>query len=179
VDIREIHAALHPEMSPAEIEAFALELEQATNPVSEMPGAAEVIRGLSSAGIAVGLVSNAQFYTVPVLEECFGASLTEISIDPELCRFSYQDRRAKPDPVLFESVRDRLIGHGVSPERVLFVGNDVRNDLEPAIAAGFRTALFAGDARSLRLRGRSPDDCGADVILTHLRQLSQVVKGTA
>ena len=30
------------------------------------------------------------------------------------------------------------------------VGNDARRDLAPARAAGFQTALFAGDARSLR-----------------------------
>ena len=53
------------------------------------------------------------------------------------------------------------------------VGNDVRNDLLGARAAGLRTALFAGDARSLRLRRDDPR-CAAvcpDLVLTHLSQL--------
>jgi putative hydrolase of the HAD superfamily len=49
----------------------------------------------------------------------------------------------------------------------------MRNDIRPAKAAGFQTALFAGDRRSLRKR---PDDACCrhllpDMIVTDLRQL--------
>jgi putative hydrolase of the HAD superfamily len=56
---------------------------------------------------------------------------------------------------------------------VLYVGNDMRNDIVPAASVGFNTALFAGDQRSLRLR-ESDADCRnvtPDVIVTDLRQL--------
>ena len=75
---------MHPALSTAEIERLAMEHEQAVNPVTAMPGAAETLRELSSRGVMLGLVSNAQFYTVPVLEACLGGSLADFGIDPEL-----------------------------------------------------------------------------------------------
>ena len=62
---------------------------------------------------------------------------------------------------------------GVSPHAVLYVGNDMLNDMLPAAAAGFQTALFAGDARSLRLRETDPRciDVSPDIVLTDLSQL--------
>jgi putative hydrolase of the HAD superfamily len=168
VDIREIHAAMHPGLPAAEIERLALAHEQAVNPVTAMPGAVETLRELASRGVTLGLVSNAQFYTVPVLEACLGSSLADLGIDPELCVLSYQERRAKPDTHLFEVARGRLIERGVRTEEALYVGNDVRNDIEPAKAAGFRTLLFAGDESSLRLRGRPLTDSGADHVIAEL-----------
>lgn len=175
VDIREIHAGLHPGLPGHEIERLAIAHECQQNPVAPMPGAADTLRELSARGLALGLISNAQFYTMPVLDECLGGGITDSLIDPELCCFSYRELRAKPDPFLFEQVRDALSGRGIHPREVLYVGNDVRNDIMPAAASGFRTALFAGDARSLRLRGFSPDSCGADLVVTELQQLAALL----
>ncbi|HEY1121187.1 MAG TPA: HAD family hydrolase, partial [Haloferula sp.] len=97
IDIREIHASIHPQLSAAEIERLAMAHEQAVNPVITMPGAAETLRELSSRGLKLGLISNAQFYTVPVMESSLGDSLENFGIDPDLCFFSYLERRAKPD----------------------------------------------------------------------------------
>jgi putative hydrolase of the HAD superfamily len=171
IDIRELHAALHPRLAPREIETLALAHEGRTNPVTPMPGAADTLRKLAAQGIPLGLVSNAQFYTVPILEEALGADLAELGIDPSLCSFSYLERRAKPDAHLFEILRAPLARRGIPAAAVLHVGNDVRNDIEPARATGFRTALFAGDPDSLRLRGRSLDDSGADLVIQDLREL--------
>ncbi len=171
IDIREIHAALHPELKPEEVEALAIVHERIANPIRPMPGAAETLRQLAAKGIPLGLISNAQFYTVPILEEALGNTLTEIGIDPDLCCFSYLERRAKPDPYLFEILRDKLARRGIPAADALYIGNDVRNDIDPARATGFRTALFAGDPTSLRLRGRSLDDSGADYVIYDLRDL--------
>jgi putative hydrolase of the HAD superfamily len=171
IDIREIHAALHPELGPEEIEALAVAQERRANSVTPMPGAAETLRQLAAKDIPLGLISNAQFYTVPVLEEALGATLTDLGIDPDLCCFSYRERRAKPDPFLFEILRDRLAQRGIPAADVLYIGNDVRNDIDPARATGFRSALFAGDPTSLRLRGRTLDASGADQVIHDLRDL--------
>lgn len=171
IDIREIHAVLHPELAPGEIEALAIAHEKTVNPVTPMPGAAETLAQLAAKGIPLGLISNAQFYTVPILEEALGLSLTDLGIDPDLCCFSYLERRAKPDPFLFEIVRDNLARRGIQPGEALYVGNDVRNDVDPSRATGFLTVLFAGDPTSLRLRGRDLDDCGADQVIRDLREL--------
>ena len=171
VDIREIHAAIHPQLSATEIEQLAMEHEQAVNPVTAMPGATETLFELSSRGLKLGLISNAQFYTVPVMESCLGDSLVNFGIDPDLCFFSYLERRAKPDEHLFEIARERLLEQGIQPPEVLYVGNDVRNDIDPAKSCGFQTALFTGDETSLRLRGRTLEECGASLILPRLRDL--------
>jgi putative hydrolase of the HAD superfamily len=168
IDIREIHAALHPRLAPPEIEALALAHERRTNPVAPMPGAADTLRRLAAAGLLLGLVSNAQFYTLPILEETLGATLTDLGIDPDLCGLSYRERRAKPDRHLFELLRTKLAHRRIAAAEVLYIGNDVRNDIAPARATGFRTALFAGDPNSLRLRGRSLTDTGADLSLIHI-----------
>jgi putative hydrolase of the HAD superfamily len=178
VDIREIHAALRPELSAAEIEALAMEQECALNPVTAMPGAMETLLALKGDGVAIGLVSNAQFYTVPVLEKALGAGLKDLGIDPGLCRFSYLMKRAKPDPVLCNAARSILARRGVRAKAVLYVGNDVRNDIEPARKAGFITALFAGDSQSLRLHGQSLDEVNTDWILDDLRELPDLVRSS-
>jgi len=61
----------------------------------------------------------------------------------------------------------------ISAHSVLYIGNDMLNDIYPAKKAGFRTALFAGDARSLRLRENDPKckDLSADIIITDLIQI--------
>lgn len=171
IDIREIHAAIHPGLEAEEIEALALAHERNANPVAPMPGAAETLRQLAAKGIPLGLISNAQFYTVPILEQTLGYSLTALGIDPDLCCFSYLERRAKPDPYLFEILRDKLAKRGIPAAGVLYIGNDVRNDIDPARATGFHTALFAGDPHSLRLRGRSLDECGASHVIRDLREI--------
>lgn len=175
VDIREIHAALNPGRTEGEIEKLAMEAEQRSNPVVAMAGAAETLETLKAKGVILGLISNAQFYTVPVLEACLGTSLLDAGISPALCCFSYLERRAKPDPCLFEMVRAKLAAMGIEAPQALYVGNDVRNDIDPARASDFRTVLFAGDDSSLRLRGRSLNDCGADHVIHDLREILKLV----
>lgn len=175
VDIREIYEELHPQLTPAQIEAVAMEQECVLNPVSAMPGAVETLQALASSSMALGLVSNAQFYTVPILERCLGIGLADLGIDPALCQFSYLMRRAKPDLILFHAARDALACRGIDPPAVLYVGNDVRNDIDPARATGFRTALLAGNAEIVRLHGRSLEDSGADWVLRDLREIMDLV----
>jgi putative hydrolase of the HAD superfamily len=68
----------------------------------------------------------------------------------------------------------------VSAAETLYVGNDMLNDVWTASQCGLKTALFAGDKRSLRLR---EDDarCAAlqpDVIVTSLSQILDIVGTT-
>ena len=175
VDIREIHAALQPGRSAKEIEEMAMAVERESNPVSAMEGARETLHALKDGGLRMGLISNAQFYTVPVFEACLGETLADLGISPTLCCFSYLERRAKPDPWLFEAVREKLGAMGIGAHQALYVGNDVRNDIDPARASGFRTVLFAGDGASLRLRGRSVEESGADHVVHDLREILKLV----
>jgi len=160
--------------SEGDIAHLAVEYECRVNPVWPMPGLAELLAEIRDRGFVLGIVSNAQFYTPLMLEAFLGRPLPALGFDPECCAFSYHLLEAKPSTRIY---REALTGlsrrHGISPLEVLYVGNDIRNDIRPAAEVGCRTALFAGDARSLRLREDDPGCVGVqpDRVVTELRQI--------
>jgi putative hydrolase of the HAD superfamily len=131
-------------------------IESVWHPIRPMPGAAEFIQHLSRAGISLGLLSNAQCNTLP--------SLGDIKdlFAPELTILSFHHGIAKPSPVLFEMLSDRLAGRGISPAETLYIGNDPLQDIAPAAACGFKTALFTGHPDSIR-----PGECHPDHEFSH------------
>ena len=155
------------------VKAFALEYEMVVNPVYPMPGLAGLLSTCRKLELPMGIISNAQFYTPCLLEHLLGTSLDMCGFDPQLIFFSYRFGFAKPSCFMFHLARDILSHRGISPASVLYVGNDMRNDILPAKTVGFQTALFAGDRRSLR---RRDDDVRCrhlvpDMIVTDLQQL--------
>ncbi len=161
---------------PEKIKAFALEYELIVNPIWPMPHLWSVLNALRLKHIVLGIISNAQFYTPIILETLAGASLEELGFSADLTLFSYQHDCAKPSPSLFEHAADKLRLRDIAAENVLYVGNDMRNDMLPARRVGFQTALFAGDKRSLRLSRRDPesDPEQNEIILTNLKQLLEI-----
>jgi putative hydrolase of the HAD superfamily len=156
------------------VKNFALEYELLVNPVYPMPGIEELLLAGTTGKMPMGIISNAQFYTVDVLERFLGATLGRRGFDQRLLFFSWREGYAKPSSVMFKRAKTVLANMGIPAESVLVVGNDMQNDILPAASVGFMTALFAGDRRSLRLRD-SDDRCRAlspDLIITDLCQLS-------
>ncbi len=155
--------------------------EIAHNPVYPMPGLRCVINALGQRRILTGLVSNAQFYTLPLLgywlHRQWGAAPGKWPFRPELTVLSYQQLRAKPDFKLFDLARKQLAALGISAHNTLFVGNDMLNDIAAAHQVGFRTALFAGDRRSLRWRSGDGRVAGVrpDGVITSLCQVCRLV----
>ncbi len=148
-----------------------------SNPVWEMPGAFDLLSRLREKDYPLGIVSNAQFYTPLTLEKLSGRSLEELGFSPELCSWSYRLLLGKPSRDLFRTPLEELKNRGISPEEVLYVGNDMLNDIYTSRLWGCRTALFAGDQRSLRLR-EDDDRCSAlepDLILTDMNQLKELL----
>lgn len=125
--------------------------EAAWHPTDPMPGAAEFVQRLARAGISLGLLSNAQVHTLSTL-----GGIADL-FPPELTILSYQHGIAKPAPDLFQLLADRLAARGILPHETLFIGNDPRQDILPAAAAGFKTALFTGHPDSLRDGECTPD----------------------
>jgi len=156
-----------------EARAFAEAFELMTNPVYPMPHSKEVLAACQNRQIPIGIVSNAQFYTLSLFHLFFESSPESLGFESDLIFLSYRIGRAKPSPVLFQMAVDRLADSGISPRSVLYLGNDMLNDIHPAQKAGFQTALFGGDARSLRLREDDPacQHVSPDLIVTDLRQL--------
>jgi putative hydrolase of the HAD superfamily len=191
-----------PEVDAASVFARALGLgtedgaracvawECAVNPCAAMPGAAEFLASCAARGRALGIVSNAQFYTPLFIEEAFGASLfaseaiaTEtaerpcLGFEPGAVLWSYETGRAKPDPWMFKELARRMAARGVEPERILYVGNDALNDCAAAGEAGLMTALFCGDARSCKWRPGEPrvEACPPGTLVLSWDELRRIV----
>jgi len=159
----------------AQLERLAVEYEARANSVWPMPGLGTCLGRLVERGILMGIVSNAQFYTHELFSALLGHSAEYWGFDPELQYYSYQHGRAKPGLDLHEMAAQALGRRGVEPGEALYVGNDMLNDVLTAQRVGFRTALFAGDARSLQMRADEPqlDGVSPDVVLTGLAELSE------
>lgn len=156
------------------IRRFAMEYEMIVNPVYPMPHLQETLKKIASNGILMGIISNAQFFTPCLFEWFLNADAAALGFKPDLVFYSYLAGRAKPSPVLFEEAASALGKYHVARNQILYIGNDMRNDILGAHAAGFATALFAGDARSLRLRTSDPEcrDLLPDIVVTDLIQLA-------
>jgi putative hydrolase of the HAD superfamily len=176
VDIRDMwREVLGTDAGTATRRALAWEVEQ--NPVWPMPGAAELVRHLAARGLQLGIVSNAQFYT----PWCLATLLSQVPwaewCPPAWCGWSWQEQAAKPSLTIFRPVEAAVAAAGLHPEQVLYVGNDLRNDVYGARRVGWKAALFAGDARSLRWREDDPAMSGVrpDAVVTELGQVAELL----
>lgn len=151
-----------------------------SNKVFPMPGMKEVLAELKRRKYPLGIVSNAQFYT-PVLMNYFLNDVVGLdeeikTFEPDLTVYSYKLGIGKPDTNLFKELTPVLEkDYKLKPEEVLFVGNDMLKDIYTSSRVGFKTALFAGDRRSLRYR--TEDERVKDITPNHtITDLSQLLK---
>lgn len=159
------------------IELAIVDHECRVNPCWPMPGLSSILGRLAQSNIQLGIVSNAQFYTPLLFPALLDADLTTCGINPDLCVWSFEEREGKPSTRLYLNLRDKLKAVRISPHEVLYIGNDLRNDIWPAAEAGFHTCLFAGDQRSLRWREDDPDcrSVRPDFVITDLQQLFAIL----
>ena len=188
IDIREVWRELLVEeqargriastANAAVFERLALEYEVRVNPVWPMPHLRTCLDTLLAAGMSLGIVSNSQFYTRQLFPALLGCSLEELGFSTRLQFLSYQFGQAKLGVFLYQHARKTLERLAVTPNTAICVGNDLLNDTRPAQQTGFRTALFAGDATSLRLRNGDARvaDVVPDLVLTDLSQLSDCLQ---
>lgn len=157
---------------PDVVAQMAADHEARNNPTWPMPGGGEVLEQLQRRGIRLGIVSNAQVYTIPIIEQVIGDPLAS-RFDLDLCFFSNRYRSSKPGTRMFDRLVAAMRRSGIEPEEAVYVGNDMLNDVYAANHAGLKTALFAADARSLRLREDHPTcaELSPDVVLTEWEQL--------
>ncbi len=156
---------------------LAIEYELRVNPVWPMPQSEACLTALQRSRRTLGIVSNAQFLTREIWQALLPSA--DGLFDQKLQFYSYQHGQAKPGTFLFEQAVEALNRRGIPPEAVLYVGNDMLNDIFPARAVGFHTALFAGDARSLRLRPDDPRVAGVapDLIVNDLLEIPSCLPG--
>ncbi len=159
------------------IQELAIRFELAANPVFPMPGMRETIDLIRTNGMKIGIVSNAQFYTRPILEAFCQMDIEELGFERDLTFFSYSFGRGKPDVFLYEWAAYAIANMGFQPGQVLYVGNDMTKDMVPAKTVGFKVGLFAGDQRSLRWGQHRPPltASSVDLILTELTQIDECI----
>ena len=162
------------QLADSRICELAVEFESRSNPVWPMPFLKDTLLQLKK-NFPMGIISNAQFFTVDLFEALLDEKRGDLGFDAELEVFSYAERNAKPGKAIFETAVKRLAKRGIRPEKVLYVGNDMLNDIRGAQLVGFRTALFAGDRRSLRLRKEDErvDGIEPDIIVNCLSQIPE------
>ena len=163
--------------SRGQLEAFAFYYECGVNPIWPMPNSGSTLIKLKERGYKLGIVSNAGFYTKHLFEGLLGQDLDQLGFSKDLLSWSYQHLISKPSLQLFQEPLNALQREGINPEEVLYIGNDMVKDIWPSSQLGFRTALFAGDQRSLMLREEFCNKRGlkADAVLTDLSQLLEII----
>lgn len=161
-------------------ERLSVEFEARMNPVWPMPDAVDTLFHFKNKGFTQGIISNSQFYTPIVLEALTNHSLNELGFTEKLLHWSFLENRKKPGLTFYKHFVDKLQNFNptLKPENVLYIGNDMLKDVYPAAEVGLKTALFAGDERSLKWR-KDDDRCKnlePDLIITQLAQLKECVE---
>lgn len=167
------------EIKNINIREIAVLFECFVNPVWPMPGLISTLKYLKSKNIVLGIISNAQFYTPLLFKALTGSTLEDLGFSANLIEYSFIKGEAKPSSKMFTNVKQSLITNfNILPANTLYIGNDMLNDIYSAQKTGFKTGLFAGDSRSLRLRLDVPDllEVKSDIIITNLNQLINLVK---
>lgn len=161
------------------LKKLTIEFEMRDNPTYPMPDLHTALADLSDKSMLLGILSNSQFYTPLIYEAHLGSPPSKDFFDINICIWSYEERLCKPSLAFHEQLKRALAHHhNLNPADVLYVGNDMLKDIWPAHHFGFKTALFAGDARSLKWR-REDEHCRdlkPDLVITRLHQLSECVR---
>jgi putative hydrolase of the HAD superfamily len=160
------------------VREFAVTYELIANPVYPMPNLETMLSVCQDLNVVLGIISNAQFYTPYLFNWFLGSPPEELGFHPDLIFYSYKFGYAKPSTFMFQIAAEQLKHMDISVGSALYIGNDMLNDMYPAKQAGFKTGLFAGDARSLRLRENDPvcKDLSVDLVITDLIQLLDYIQ---
>jgi putative hydrolase of the HAD superfamily len=158
---------------------FAVEFEIRMNPVWPMPTLEQTLESFATSGLQLGIISNSQFYTPISFEALSDKTLKDMGFNESLLHWSYEENLKKPSLVFYKEFLKKLQVHfpDSEPESILYTGNDMLKDIYPAATLGFKTALFAGDQRSLKWR-RDDSRCKnlePDLVITELKQLLDCV----
>jgi putative hydrolase of the HAD superfamily len=123
----------------SEINEVAASLAEVEQRHTLMPGAVELIRFFQSRELPIGIVSNAQSYTVLHLrQELKSAGISEWPFDEAWSFWSWKFGFSKPSPAVFQILSARAAARGWSRSQILFFGDRMDKDILPATAAGWR-----------------------------------------
>lgn len=162
-------------------EKIAYFFHSALQGVEAAPSAAATLTMISDAHLPQGLIADAQGLTQTQLLRGLHAQGTladrAVWFDRSLVTLSYLEGVRKPSKSLYVTAATRFQQRGIRPENVLFISSRLREDLIVAKAAGFRTALYAGEKLSLSATASDLRDptTKPDRLLTQLPQLRDIL----
>lgn len=128
--------------------------------VAPFPGVSEAFDAFRASGLKLGILSD---FLPSQKGDVWG-----LAPKCDAVLGSEETGALKPSSVPFLALADAL---GVSPSRVLYVGNSVASDVKGASAAGMKTACIQG-ALGSALGLTVP---GADISFSSYRQLTRIV----
>ncbi|MDX2082154.1 MAG: HAD family hydrolase [Terrimicrobiaceae bacterium] len=117
---------------------FVYKHAQAIRSVALEPGFVDFASECCESGVVLGIVSNAQAYTLRELDDALAGAHT-VLFASDLSFWSFQNGFSKPSPFVFRWLTARLAQRGIGPEEAIVVGDRLDNDIEPAQAAGMQT----------------------------------------
>ena len=167
----------------SDFKAFTIIFELYSNRIWPMPGLKKTLDHLKNRKYPLGIVSNAQFYTPVIMNYFLSGSLKDDEFidyfEKDLSVFSYKLLFGKPDPCIYRELLIPLNSRELTPQDVLYVGNDMLKDIYAASTVGFKTCFFAGDQRAYRLRTGNSEVKGLkpDHTITELSQLLNILPG--
>ncbi|MBI2955410.1 MAG: HAD family hydrolase [Chloroflexi bacterium] len=126
--------------------------------------AAPVLAQLKQWGFRIGLVSNATN-----LPELLRRDLDRLGILDyfDATAFSSEVGLRKPHPAIYDSA---LKGIGAEPERTVFVGDRIREDIRGPQALGMRAVL------THQFRQENPDGSRPDKVINHVREILEFAR---
>jgi len=143
------------------------------------PGVSNALKKLKDGNIALGILSDAQFYTpidlTLMLRDQSGGKVIDYCelFDTDLTFLSCEYGFVKPSETLYRRLFDALYEYQITPEQTVIVGNDLTTDIAPAAALGMRTALFCGD--DLMVFGRGADGAVPDIVFYEWEELPEML----
>lgn len=148
-------------------------------------GVGATLSRLKQAGLIQGIISNGQFYTPLQLRRLLREDLDKSDLELEeyfsepLVLFSYEMGFSKPNPRVFSRALEVIKRQGIAPEEILYVGNDMLNDIWAASRWGIRTVLFVGDSRQTALRKEEARcrDLQPDGVVSELGRIAELILG--
>ena len=161
------------ELSRETAEEFGVEFEFRINDIWPVPGLRELLNSLKEKGLELGVISNSQFYTPLAFEAFFDYSPEEFGFNPNLLVWSFKTGYKKPSRHFYNFFIDGADKENLDPAEVLYVGNDIRKDIQPASELGLKTALYVGDRRSIRHEEEELEKkvFKPDLVIDDLRQI--------
>ena len=149
-------------------------------------GMAQCLFTFKEAGLVQGIISNAQFYTPIRLRRLIRLALdkTDFELDDvfteSLVLFSHELGFSKPNPGGFQRAIETLSEQDITPKEILYIGNDMLNDVTAAQDAGLHTILLAANDSQVILRKDEPrcQNVKPDAVVNCASQIVDLISGS-